>query len=286
MWPPRSSRADTGRGLTELSGDGRMSGLDRLRWLARNGIRNVAGAFTRLPVERARPDAEARRLAPGWAGSPSRLVSDAVLRRELAGLFAGQPVDIVDIGCGRGGARLLLAAAGLTGSYLGIDIDDRFDRAACVPGLASRFVQGDAHVVELPAADLVVSFSALEHIPDDARLIARLDATLKPGGAQVHVVPGGWALLAYLWHGYRHYHRRALRRRFDMARTRIVAVGGLASLLLHIAMIAVPEILLGTSLRRRVPRLYGRLVAASLALDRLLPLAPTNYVVIARGASS
>jgi len=270
----------------ELSGDGRLTPANRLRWLAINALRNLRGAFARVPSETARPGADVVKAARAWAGSPSRLVSDEVVRLELARQFGGRHVTIVDIGCGSGGARRHFEAAGLTGDYLGIDIEDRFDRGRVWPGLSSRFVRVDAHDARLPACDLVFSFSALEHIPDDGRLIARLRDALKPGGAQIHVVPAGGALVAYLWHGYRQYNRLALARRFDLSRTRVIKVGGLASLALHAAWIALPEIILGRSLRRAMPGLYGRLVATSIRLDRLLPFGPTNYVVIERRPGS
>ncbi len=266
----------------EISGDGHMAPLDRVRWLVRNACRNIAGAFAAVPLEKGEPDAAARAQAKGWRGSPSRLVSDAVLRRELSRLFGGRAIAILDIGCGSGGARRHFVDAGLTGTYLGIDIEDRFDRQANFAGFESRFEEGDAHAAGLPPADLVFSFSALEHIPDDTRLIARLRGVLRPGGAQVHVVPGGWAILPYLWHGWRHYPRRALAERFDLSHCRIIAIGGPAALLLHTSMIAVPEILLRFSLRDRVPGLYGRLVALSLKIDAVLPGMATNYVVIER----
>ena len=266
----------------ELSGDGRMSLRDRIRWLLINAGRNIVGSLMPVALERGRPDALARRLAPTWRGSPSRLVSDAVLRTELAALFGGRPIVMLDIGCGSGGARHHFVDAGLSGSYLGIDIEDRFDRQAQFPGIDSRFEQGDAHAVAMPRADLVFSFSALEHIPEDTRLIARLRDMVLPGGAQVHVLPGGWAILPYLWHGWRHYHPRALATRFDLTRCRVIAIGGPAALLLHTMMIALPEILLRCRLRNRVPGLYGRLVALSLAIDGVIPGMATNYVVIER----
>ncbi len=267
--------------MAELSGDGTMRVGNRLRWLVVNAVRNVAGCFAFLRVERVGADPATRARALTWHGSPSRLISDQVVEQELQAL-AGRTLDILDIGCGSGLARRHFTAAGLTGSYLGIDIDDRFDGDTAYADLASRFEQGDAHKVELGTADLVFSFSALEHIPDDVALIARLRGTLKPGGMQVHVVPGGWALLAYLWHGYRHYHRSALNRRFPMDRTRIVAIGGPASLLLHTLVIALPEILLHLNLRTKWPGLYGRLTSWALAFDRLVPIMPTSYVVIER----
>ncbi|MBT6510839.1 MAG: methyltransferase domain-containing protein [Alphaproteobacteria bacterium] len=266
--------------MAELSGDGAMTPFNRVRWLVINAVRNLTGTFARLPVETASADQATRALARRWQGSPSRLVSDMVLRRELGAALAGRPIRIVDVGCGTGGARSHFRDAGLEGDYLGVDVDDRFDRKTDWPGMVSRFAQGDAHKVELGEADLVFSFSALEHIPDDEHLITRLRRTLQPGGLQFHVVPAGWALVAYLWHGYRHYHRAALAARFTHPETRIIAIGGLGSLALHTWFIAVPEMLLRFSLRQRVPGLYGRLVAGALAVDRILPIFPTNYVVI------
>jgi SAM-dependent methyltransferase len=271
--------------MTELSGDGAMSVGNRLRWLIGNAARNVTGCFTGLTVERVAANAQTRERARTWHGSPSRLVSDQVIEQEL-GMLSVRPIKILDVGCGSGLARRHFAAAGLSGAYLGIDIDDRFDRDADFADLDSRFEQGDAHTVELGNPDLVFSFSALEHIPRDTALLAHLRGALKSGGMQVHVVPGGWALLAYLWHGYRHYHRSALKARFPMNQTRVIAVGGPGSLVLHTLVIAVPEILLHINLRKRWPVLFGRLTVLALAIDRLLPIMPTSYVVIERAGGT
>ena len=72
----------------------------------------------------------------------------------------------------------------------------------------------------------------------------------------------------------------ALRRRFEQATTRVIAAGGLPSLLLHVFGIALPEIVLRAQLRRRWPGAFGYLLAASLDADRWLAVAPTNYVVV------
>tara|TARA_B100000676_G_C18089421_1_gene858168 strand:+ start:6063 stop:6908 length:846 start_codon:yes stop_codon:yes gene_type:complete len=269
-------------GMAELSGDGDMAPFDRVRWLFRNAGRNLLGAFPSLPTERSGVGSEAACEARSWRGSPSRLVSDMVLRRELAAVFAGRSVSILDVGCGSGGARRHFADAGLSGTYLGVDIDDRFDREGVWPSLESQFVESDAHMADLPQADLVFSFSALEHIPEDRQLIERLRGVLQPRGIQMHVVPAGWALVAYLWHGYRHYHCGAIRARFDMERTRVIAIGGVGSLLLHTLYIAIPEMLLRVNLRSRMPGFYGLLVVLALKVDRVLPFWPTNYVVIER----
>ena len=99
-------------------------------------------------------------------------------------------------------------------------------------------------------------------------------------------MPGGWAILPYLWHGWRHYPRRAIAARFDLSRTRVIGIGGPAALILHTVAIALPEILLRRNLRRRMPGLYGRLVAASLRIDGVIPVMATNYVVIERAGEA
>ena len=199
--------------MAEICGDGAMSPGARLAYLVTNAGRNIVGAFASLSVERWRlPLAEIKR-ARHRVTSPSRIVSEHALSSVLRSWAPDRPITIIDIGCGSGGARELFAAAGLKGTYVGVDIEDRF-REGDWPMFESRFVQADAHVADLPPADLIFSFSALEHIPNDAPLIERLRGCLKPDGMQLHIVPAGWALAAYLWHGYRQYPRSAVLRRF------------------------------------------------------------------------
>ncbi len=269
--------------MGEICGDGAMSAGARVAYLLCNAGRNMAGAFVPLKVERWRlPHAEIGR-ARHRLTSPSRIVSEHALSSVLRAWAPDRPITIIDIGCGSGGAREMFAAAGLHGTYVGVDVDDRFQPDGW-PMFESRFVQADAHAADLPQADLIFSFSALEHIPDDNRLIERLRGFVKPDGLQLHIVPAGWALAAYLWHGYRQYSRAAVRRRFDRATTRVIAAGGVPSLLLHVFGIAVPEILLRRNLRRRWPQAFGRALAAGLGADRWLAIAPTNYVVVERAA--
>lgn len=114
--------------------------------------------------------------------------ADAV--RAAAGFLAlGPGSRVLDVGAGIGGPARLLAQ--LTGCRvtalelqpalhaLGADLTRR-----C--GLADRVdhVCGDALAVELPAGgfDAVVSFMALLHVPERARLLRRLAEALAPGG--------------------------------------------------------------------------------------------------------
>ncbi len=270
-------------GESEINGDLRLGAADRVRYLAGNLMRNLRGAFAPATIRYWRyPDSLLRAAALGPA-SPGRLLSEAFIRHELPKLVPPRPLEVLDIGCGSGRMAKLLAEAGYSGDYTGIDPADRF-RAQEWPE-ASRFrlsfVQGDAHTV-LPGSsfDLIVSLSALEHIPDDARLIRRLNGLLAPGGLQIHFVPSTWGLLVYLWHGYRQYGAAAIAERFDRENTTLYKLGGLGSFLVHWSLITMPEYLLRTSFRSKWPRAYDRLLRAGFSLDRAAPFMGSIYAIL------
>ncbi len=186
---------------------------------------------------------------------------------------------MLEIGCGSGSLSRLLAEVGFSGSYVGVDVSDRFDRAM-QPEFDRGFVLGDAHDFETDDRfDLIISVSALEHIPEDRRLIDRLGRFVAPAGLQVHFVPSGWGLLTNLWHGYRQYTTVSLEERFGSQRTCIYSMGGVSSFMLHFLIITVGEILLQLRLRPRFPKLYGSMLDCCLSFDRLVPFCGTNHAV-------
>lgn len=266
----------------ELSGDVRLSAGDRLRYLWRNALRNL-GALGRGPRTHAFfPDLEkAQRIAIGQ--SPGRLLTELFIQSELPKLLPPRPLDVVEIGCGSGSMARRLAGLGYSGRYTGVDIVDRFrhDQIAGVP-FEIEFFCIDAHEFRpRRGVDLMISVSALEHIPADAAVIARFREFLNPGGLELHVVPSGAGLAAYLWHGFRQYTPASLAGRFG-DRIEVVRLGGFGSFLLHIAMITLPEMIFGKSVRKAAPRLYSTLLAVSLRIDRMLPVCPTAYAIIRR----
>jgi len=176
-----------------------------------------------------------------------------------------------------------LARIGYSGSYTGIDIDDRFrrDHPPDFP-FAVAFVQGDAHSFAPDVkVDLMVSVSTLEHIHSDAILIERLPALFAPGGVEVHVVPSGASLLIYLWHGFRQYTPRSIVEKFGPT-VEIVRLGGLGSYLLHFLFITIPDLILRRPWRKQAPRLYHAMLMTALRVDRVFPIFPSAYVVIRR----
>lgn len=259
-----------------------MSVGDRLRYMFVNFARNFD--FRKSPIEPTRFCMPRESRTSGLA-SPSRALTEAFLYRQLPQLLPVGEVRILDIGCGAGGLVGLLAELGYSGSYLGIDIQDEFDRTE-QPGFKKNFLVLDAHRYQPEERfHLVISISALEHIPDDVKLIARLGEFVLPGGLQLHFVPSEWALPVYLWHGYRQYTAASLSERFGVDGTSVFSLGGAASFLLHLAFITVWEILLRFSLRRRLSVIYTRLLDSCLRADCYLPALATFHAVVWRAAT-
>ena len=236
----------------EINGDERLGVGDRLRYLWRNAGRNLQTSAS-PPFRRFarwnQPAEESTDVAAPPA-SPMRALAESFIVHKLPKHLPPGDVDILEIGCGRGGDRALLARAGYSGRYTGVDVKDKFDHTAKIPGILSEFRRMDAHEIEISAQyDLIFSNSALEHIADDTMLVARLRSCLRPGGIQFHMVPSGSSLFAYLWHGYRQYTPGALARRFDPLLTDVFTLGGFASLFVHIIWITLPEKLLRRDLR-------------------------------------
>lgn len=207
---------------------------------------------------------------------------EAFLVDRLPRLRAPGDIHVIEIGCGSGSLSRRLAAIGYRGTYQGIDLVDRFDVSVIPEAFAARFTCIDAHrfVPDHPV-DLLISVSALEHIPEDGRLIARLRNHLAPGGLQVHLVPGPWGLATYLWHGLRQYGRGAVADRFPQG-AEVWAMGGLFSFLVHLGCITIPEILFRVQLRADFPQLYRTLSGAALKADRLAPVCATTLAIIER----
>ena len=266
----------------EISGDARLTAMQRLRYLALNLARNIGDE---RPTSRPESFCHVRLPHTPASASPSRALTDAFLDNRLPGMLLPAKVRVLEIGCGSGSLARRLAESGYSGKYVGVDIVDRFDNYV-QSGFDRTFILADANNLELDGKfDLVVSVSALEHIPEDRRLLAKLNGFVAPGGLQLHFVPSGWGLLTYLWHGYRQYTLVSIDARFDSQRTSIFAMGGAASFVLHLLFITVGEILLRLRLRQRFPWLYGRMLDACLRFDRLVPVCATMYAVCQTSAS-
>jgi SAM-dependent methyltransferase len=268
--------------ISEISGDIRLGVADRLRYLWLNALRNLSSVGRGPRTRPFFPDL--RRASQVMAGqSPSRLAMELFLEAELPRLVPPRCLDVMEIGCGSGSMAERIAGFGYGGTYLGLDIQDRFrrDRPPGFP-FETAFQQIDVHMFTPPRQyDLMLSSSALEHIPDDTVLIRRFPSFMKPGGIELHVIPSGASLGTYLWHGYRQYTPVMLAGRFG-PNIEIVRLGGLGSYILHGLFITGPEMLLHRSLRKAMPRVYLALLRAALRIDRVIPVCPNAYAVVRR----
>ena len=131
-------------------------------------------------------------------------------------------------------------------------------------------VEGDAWAAEGPF-DAVLCFNVLEHIPDDAAVLARFRELLKPGGAACLIVPAHPALYGPLDDAFGH------ERRYSAGELRAkLAAAGLKPLeIRHVNAVGAAgwlvqsRILRRRSLPRRGLAVFDRLVPLLRPLDAL-----------------
>ncbi|MFO1490468.1 MAG: class I SAM-dependent methyltransferase [Kiritimatiellia bacterium] len=161
-----------------------------------------------------------------WSGLPWKGI-----RRALGRL------DVLDLGCGSGAyARQWDAWSGGLDRYTGVDFTARDAWTGVNAGPGRTFHASDIirYVQANPvSATLLLSQSALEHFPEDTRLMNLLrDRVMTAGGPrlQVHLVPSAACLALYREHGVRQYTPRSVGRllagyRGTDARCRLVGLG-------------------------------------------------------------
>jgi ubiquinone/menaquinone biosynthesis C-methylase UbiE len=105
---------------------------------------------------------------------------------------------LVDFGCGNGAQTLLLA--GDFDHCTGVDVSEmfleEFRREIAARGLQDRIdaVATGGGAIPLPrgSADVVTSFTVLEHVPDQGAALAEMRRILRPGGKLIITVPNRW----------------------------------------------------------------------------------------------
>ncbi|HEX8347851.1 MAG TPA: class I SAM-dependent methyltransferase [Actinoplanes sp.] len=123
--------------------------------------------------------------------SPPPLGPRTWLRYDLVSraVDAVRPGNILDIGCGQGSVGVRLARRA---RYLGVEPDARAAEIARgrIAPLGGTVLDGDHRAV--PAGrdyDLVCAFEVLEHLEDDAAMLAVWASFVRPGGHLLVTVP-------------------------------------------------------------------------------------------------
>jgi SAM-dependent methyltransferase len=138
-----------------------------------------------------------------------------VLERVLDGLALGEPIRILDAGCGSGRNMVDLARRGtVTGVELSGPSVEKARERGC-----GEVIEGS--VLEMPfpddSFDLAVSLDVIEHLEDDLGALRELRRVVAPGGALLVTVPAyGW-----LWSGHDEINHH--QRRYTMRSLRTVA---------------------------------------------------------------
>ncbi len=185
----------------------------------------------------------------GKAGQWSELYKRKATFRDRIALFTGA-VDrgverggqVLDFGCGSGDIAAALARDGYR--VVGVDpapgmIAEAVRRYNDRPGDGPEFVVGDEDLLAewSHRFDAVVCSSVLEYVDDDAHLLSRLAAVLRPGGLLLFSVPHAGSLTGTLEDALTHFsayirmdgrgHLKHSRRRYDEDRiARLMARAG------------------------------------------------------------
>lgn len=269
---------------SKLNGDNPLSPDERRAYLAyharRNAERRRAGRDVPTLPGPHRPVTR----TPG--ASPSRVAVSMFFRlaaEEARRRFAGRPVTILDLGCGRGNVLDAFLDVGMTGHYVGLDLV-RHARWSDEPigAFTRELILGDIHALDfsrLPMADIVTSCTALEHIRDDAWAVGMLATRTAQCGLHAHAMPGEGALALYGTHGWRQYTPVDLDALFPGGT--IYRYGGPFSHRWHRTAIT-RRLMKGKSmLHESRPRLYARVRDAAMRADHILgEHLPTIYGVL------
>ncbi len=118
--------------------------------------------------------------------------------RLIRPFFPPKGGHLVDFGCGNGAQTLLFADE--FDRLTGVDVSEiylkDFRREIVTRGLEGRIeaVSTGGGPIPLPdgAADVVTSFTVLEHVPDEQAALAEMRRILAPGGKLIITVPNRW----------------------------------------------------------------------------------------------
>ena len=261
-----------------INGDVPLSIPQRLTYIVVNALRNqfpYSQLDEALRVADFVPDTGLLKDISGTP-SPSRALSDLLWRQLQWQSIEHRlgSIHMFDIGCGSGafGERLQNWSGERIATYTGLDVRPNSTWETLASTHAGfRFCVGDAQNVHdflTPNTNLIVSQSALEHVPDDFRLFRSLNRFLSTTTRrilQIHLLPSQGCLRLYRFHGFRQYTARRLSSLIRLVRadvrTLLVRLGGAECNSLHARWITAGD------RRSTKPDEYRRELARAIAED-------------------
>jgi SAM-dependent methyltransferase len=163
-----------------------------------------------------------------WYRARREIICAAVARLVRPG------AAILDYGCGTGSIGLLLQERGYR--VVGAEVAPQALGVCRARGLTALDLARESP--STGAADCVLSCDVLEHVEDDVGLLARLRATIRPGGCFLGTVPAYeclWSGEDYVSGHVRRYTRSDFRQRLRQAGYRVSWCGYFLTLLFPLA---------------------------------------------------
>lgn len=263
--------------MKEISGDIPLSFSQKIQYLTFNFFRGLFG-FRFLKVIHWVP----RKITNVSQDSLFRIYSNDFVKTILPTLFEDKKIAILDIGCGSGYVRTQLQDLGFTGTYEGVDIKKHkdFDTYSINTFSNSLTLVPAEEFRSVHVYDLVFSFTALEHVPNDFLVIKKGFEYLAPHGIQVHIVPSFWSLFVYGFHGFRQFTKARIKELFNGYPYVVYSVGGLGSSVVQFIWVTIPERLFRKWPLNRSKSSYQKAKHWALVVDKIIPFFPMQYVIV------
>jgi hypothetical protein len=264
----------------DVSKENNLSMSEKTWYFIYNLGRGLFGHLTWLSCRRIPfPKPTATRITD----SPMRFLLDNAFAELIRRYVPKEELSVFDIGSGSAYYRASLATLGKRGTYTGLDVyrHSRYTDDAVPAFASSLIIKKIEDLVPTQTYDLVMSITALEHILDDQKAVDLSKQLAGPQGVQIHVIPSFLSLFLYLWHGYRQYTPRRVKRLFVGQDYVTFRLGGWGSFLVHFIFITVPERIIGLPSPRRFA-LYHYALRCGFLFDRLIPVGSIAYIVVTK----
>lgn len=107
------------------------------------------------------------------------------------------PLNVLEIGCGKGAMLSQLRLQGYTVTGIDVDAEALADSRARQPDIPVELASGDAIPFPDSSFDVVLSFDVFEHIKDSNRHLAEVRRVLKTGSYYMFQTPNKWTNIPF-----------------------------------------------------------------------------------------